>query len=288
MPETGTERAAPNEARLSNGLNVAEWPGEGPPILALHGSTSTHHTWSKLAADFPARRVIAPDLRGRGGSMAMGGPYGLTTHARDVQALIEARDLRDVVLVGHSMGGFISPLVAKLANGRVTRMVLLDGGPPVALPFFFVKPVVRMVFQRQARAVARPFESVDALVDGPWGSMLKNHPHELKVIAGWLAASAIGPDGRKTMAVVPESLPEDGVSSFFDPEIRRSSRELACPAHFLYASWGAKDGARPLYTPRWAAALQKSIPDLICTHVEGANHLTLLFRPEVAQAIAGR
>jgi lipase len=282
-----SERPAPAESRLASGVNVAEWPGGGPPIFALHGNTSTHHYWGRLAADFPQRRVVAPDLRGRGGSMHVGGPYGLPQHARDAAELMEQLDLRDVVLVGHSLGAFIAPLTAKLAGGRVARMVLLDGGPPVGLPFFLIRPVVRNVFRRQAREVAETFESVPALIDGPVGALLVNHPDELAQVSAWLAASVVGPDGHKTVAVAPEALPVDGVSNFFDPEVRSAATNLVCPAHLLYAAWGAKDGARPFYTPKRCAELERSIAGLRCTQVEGSNHLTLLFRREVVDAVAG-
>ena len=273
------------ERRIGSGLNVGEWPGDGPPIVALHGLTSTYHTWSKLAADFADRRVIAPDLRGRGGSMAMGGPYGLPRHAADVQAMLEELDLRDFVLVGHSMGAFIAPLVARRAQGRVTRMVLLDGGPPVALPFLFVRPLVRMVFQRQAKEVAEPFESVPALIEGKFGDAVRGHAQAQSAAAEWLEASAIGLEGEKRAAIVPEAIPVDGVSNFFDGEVRNAARDLASPAQLLYASWGGKDGARPFYTPHAAAVLAREIPRLRCTRVEGANHLTLLFAPDVVEAV---
>ncbi|HZQ49111.1 MAG TPA: alpha/beta hydrolase [Candidatus Dormibacteraeota bacterium] len=278
---------APAQSRLRSGLNVAEWPGDGPPILALHGNTSTHQSWSRLAAGFPGRRIVAPDLRGRGGSMDIGGPYGLAQHARDAVSLMDELDLRDVLLVGHSLGAFIAPLVATDAAGRVTRMVLLDGGPPVKLPFFFVKRVVRMAFQRQAREVAEPFESVDALLNGQWGAMLRDHPEELAEIRTWLDASVVGPEGEKRLPVDPAAIPVDGLSTFFDSDVREAATHLGAPAHLLYATWGAKDGARPFYTPARAAELERRVAGLTTTHVEGSNHLTLLFRPEVAQAVAG-
>jgi len=267
-------------------LNVAEWPGDGPPILALHGLTSTHHTWSKLAADLPDRRLIAPDLRGRGGSMDVGGPYGLPVHARDAVRLMEERDLSDIVLVGHSMGAFTAPLAAKLGGGRVARMVLLDGGPPVSLPFFFIRPVVRKVFERQALEVSVPFESVGELVSGKYGAPTRNHPEARAAVTAWLEASAEdGPDGDRVAPIVPDSVAVDGVSTFFDPAVRAAAQNLACPAHLLYATWGAHDGARPFYTPKVAAQRQESIANLSCTRVEGVNHVTLLFAPEVTQAV---
>ena len=218
--------------------------------------------------------------------MGVGGPYGLPQHAGDALSLMEEFDLRDVVLVGHSLGAFIAPLVARQATDRITRIVLLDGGAPVKLPFLFIKPVVRMAFQRQAREIAEPFESVDALLDGQWGAMLRSHPDEMAQIRGWLEASVIGPEGEKRMPVDPAALPADGLSTFFDPDVRDAALNLAVPAHLLYATWGGRDGARPFYTPPRAAELERQIAGLATTHVDGSNHLTIVFRPEVVAAVA--
>jgi pimeloyl-ACP methyl ester carboxylesterase len=268
-------------------MNVAVWEGDGPPILALHGLTSTHHCWSPLANDLRDRLVIAPDLRGRGGSMAMGGPYGLPSHARDVVGLIDEMHLDGIVLVGHSMGAFVAPMVARRAGGRVTRCVLLDGGPPVALPFFLIRPLVRMALRRQAREAGEPFTSVDEALDGPAGVALNGHPDVRGTVASWLDDSAVTVDDGRAAAVDTAAIPVDGVSNFFDREVRDAARNLACPAQLLYAEWGARDGARPFYDLRAAASLARSIPHLTTRQVKAANQLTVLFAPEVRQAVAG-
>jgi len=268
-------------------MNVAVWEGDGPPILALHGLTSTHHTWGRLAADLPRRNIIAPDLRGRGRSMAMGGPYGLPNHARDVTGLIDEMNLSGIVLVGHSMGAFIAPMVARRARERVTRCVLLDGGPPVALPFFLIRPLVRMAFRRQAREVGEPFASIEEALDGPAGAAVKDRLDVRAAVAAWLDASAVPADGGRVAAVHTDAIPVDGVSNFFDREVRDAARKLACPSQLLYAEWGGRDGARPFYDPRSAAALERSIATLTTRQIKASNHLTLLFAPDVPRAVAG-
>ena len=285
---TVATRTPPDQRRLSTGMNVAVWPGDGPPILALHGLTSTHHTWGKLASDLSARNVIAPDLRGRGASMQMGAPYGLPNHARDIVALVDEMGLRDIVLVGHSMGAFLAPMVAARMQARVARMVLLDGGPPVGLPFYLIRPLVRMAFARQAREVGEPFGSVEEALDGPAGAAVSGRPDVREVVAGWLEESAVPIEGGRAAAVDTAAMPVDGVSNFFDREVREAARNLACPAGLLYAEWGARDGARPFYTPRSAAELERKIAKLGTRQVTGTNHLTLLFAPEVPLAVAGK
>ena len=79
-----------------------------PAVVLVHGITASHRAWPAVVAALPGRRVIAPDLRGRGRSNRLPGPYGMAAHADDVAAVI--RDLADgaAVVVGHSMGGFVS------------------------------------------------------------------------------------------------------------------------------------------------------------------------------------
>lgn len=80
--------------------------GEGRPVVLLHGITLQASVWAPqlhLLAD--DHRVIACDLRGHGRSEAGRDGFGLDRLARDLRTVLEALDLRDAVVVGHSMGG---------------------------------------------------------------------------------------------------------------------------------------------------------------------------------------
>ncbi|HYO18179.1 MAG TPA: alpha/beta fold hydrolase, partial [Dermatophilaceae bacterium] len=88
-------------------LRVGEWgPGDpaAPTVLAVHGITASHLAWAPIARACPTARVIAPDLRGRGRSAGLPGPYGMAHHAADLEAVIESLELPPALLVGHSMG----------------------------------------------------------------------------------------------------------------------------------------------------------------------------------------
>lgn len=80
--------------------------GSGRPLVLLHGVTLRHDVWApqfQMLAD--QYRVIAVDLRGHGRSEVGSLGLGLPRLATDVATLLEALDLRDAILVGHSMGG---------------------------------------------------------------------------------------------------------------------------------------------------------------------------------------
>src|SRR5690606_38633065 len=120
-------------------MHVGVWDPEGDPagaptVVAVHGITSSHVAWPLLAAAMPDVRVVAPDLRGRGRSRDLPGPYGMPSHADDVAAVLEHLGVERAVAVGHSMGGFVSLVLADRHPGRVSALVLVDGGLPLLPP----------------------------------------------------------------------------------------------------------------------------------------------------------
>ena len=102
--------------------------GGHPPMLCVHGGQAHAHWFDFVAPGFTSdHHVYAHDLRGHGDS-AWADPqtYSFETHADDLNAFIEKLDLRDVVLVGHSMGGMISLLYAATHPGRVSKLIIVD------------------------------------------------------------------------------------------------------------------------------------------------------------------
>lgn len=112
---------------------VAEWDEGGSALLAIHGITASHMAWPPVLQHLGGGyRVLAPDLRGRGGSSELPGPYGLDAHLDDLQATLDHFGVARAVLVGHSLGAYISLAFAARFPARVRGLVLVDGG--LALP----------------------------------------------------------------------------------------------------------------------------------------------------------
>ena len=110
-------------------LHYVDWgePGQ-PPVLFLHGGSAHARWWDFVVPHLADRyRCVALDLRGHGDS---GWPatldYRLAAHAADVAAVIEALDLRDVAVVGHSFGGFVAMVFAPGAGPRLSALVIVD------------------------------------------------------------------------------------------------------------------------------------------------------------------
>ena len=98
------------------------------PMLCVHGGAAHAHWFDFVAPGFTAdHHVFALDMRGHGDSAwADQHTYSWKTYAEDINALVEKFDLRDFVLVGHSMGGMISLVYAATHPGRVGRLVIVD------------------------------------------------------------------------------------------------------------------------------------------------------------------
>jgi pimeloyl-ACP methyl ester carboxylesterase len=106
--------------------------GSGPTIVLSHGVTIDSRVWVKQLDELPelGLRVVAFDHRGHGESVLGSGGHSLANLGADVRTVLEAFDLRNVVLVGHSMGGIAAQAFAidhpDVARARVAGLVLLS------------------------------------------------------------------------------------------------------------------------------------------------------------------
>jgi DNA-binding SARP family transcriptional activator len=101
-------------------MHVVDWPGEEPPILAMHGSAGHAYGLTALGERLaPDVRFVAVDLRGHGFSDKPPTGYGVEEHVEDVLQLIDALGLERPILLGHSIGGAIATFAADAAGDRV-------------------------------------------------------------------------------------------------------------------------------------------------------------------------
>lgn len=105
----------------------------------MHGFACTHADWQPLAAHFGAGHpVFTPDLRGHGATHARPEDCSIETYGSDIAALLEGKDLKDAVLIGHSMGCRVVLQAYLNAPDRIAALALIDGSfqgtrPPVAV-----------------------------------------------------------------------------------------------------------------------------------------------------------
>jgi pimeloyl-ACP methyl ester carboxylesterase len=105
-------------------LNVLD-QGSGPPLLLVHGFPLDHTMWFGQIDHFS--RVIAPDLRGFGGSTVTPGTVTMEQFADDLNALLDALGIREPVhFCGLSMGGYIAWQFFRRHRGRLRSLILCD------------------------------------------------------------------------------------------------------------------------------------------------------------------
>jgi len=112
-----------------------DW-GSGQPVVFSHGWPLTADVWDGSANFVASRgfRAVAHDRRGGGRSSQPWDGNDLDHYADDLAAVIEALDLTDIVLVGHSTGGGeVTRYVGRHGTSRVAKMVLLGAIPPLML-----------------------------------------------------------------------------------------------------------------------------------------------------------
>ena len=117
------------ETRRVNGITVNyAIGGAGPTVVLLHGYPETWYSWRKIMPALAERHtVIAPDLRGSGGSDAPEAGYDKATLAEDVHQLLVAlgRD-EEVNVVGHDIGTMVAYAYAAAHRSSTRRLVLLE------------------------------------------------------------------------------------------------------------------------------------------------------------------
>jgi non-heme chloroperoxidase len=112
-----------------------DW-GTGQPVVFSHGWPLTADAWDDQAFLVASHgfRAIAHDRRGGGRSGQPWNGNDLSTYADDLAELIEALDLHDAILVGHSTGGGeVTRYIGRHGTSRVAKVVLVGAIPPLML-----------------------------------------------------------------------------------------------------------------------------------------------------------
>jgi pimeloyl-ACP methyl ester carboxylesterase len=102
-------------------------------FVVAHGAWSAGWAWKKMRPLLRAsgHEVWTPTYTGLGEKKHLASPeVDLETHIQDVLGVLEFEDLRNVVLVGHSYGGFVATGVADRARDRIAKLVYLDAFVP--------------------------------------------------------------------------------------------------------------------------------------------------------------
>src|SRR6187399_2954203 len=126
-----------NKTTAKDGTTIyyKDW-GQGPVVTFSHGWPLSSDAWDgqMLFLAQHGFRVVAHDRRGHGRSSQASSGNDMDGYADDLAAVIEALDLKDATLVGHSTGGGeVARYIARHGTRRVARAVLIAAVPPLML-----------------------------------------------------------------------------------------------------------------------------------------------------------
>jgi pimeloyl-ACP methyl ester carboxylesterase len=161
------------EARERNfeygGLRLAalEWPGEGLPILALHGWLDNAASFIPLSTYLQGHHLLALELPGHGHSdhLPPAAHYHLADNLHVLAAVADEMGWQRFVLLGHSMGAAIACLAAAAMPQRVIGLSLIDGLGPIAFqPSQEVQRLRELFEQGNGQRNRRPFKDIDTAV----------------------------------------------------------------------------------------------------------------------------
>jgi len=225
--------------------------GAGPLLLLLHGAGDQAATWYRVAPELKRHfQLLIPDLAGHGGSEPREGMLSLGTLLTALEELLDSASWRNrtFVIAGNSLGAWLAMLLAQKHPHRVTRAILIDGGP--------VKNPAELGLMPKNREEAR--KVFGAILD-------PSSPHPANfVLDDLVRVSNSGPISRLLAAA------QQGISQYL---LEGKLGSLQVPMDLI---WGASDRLVPM---GFAKKLQSLIPNCTLSVIERCGHAPQVERP---------
>jgi len=230
-------------------------PADAPrTLLLLHGAGGSHLSWPAELRRLPRTAVYALDLAGHGRSQP---PSRSTIEAytQDVLDFITALQLKNVVVLGHSMGGAISQMVGLAQPANVIGLVLVGTGAKLR-----VSPAILESIQANYEA------AVDMLNRYYWSG---NQDPDIEAA------------NRRTMLACPPEVMLNDFMACDQFDLRDRLAEITLPALVIS---GSVDQMTP---PKFGQFLANQLPQAEFALIEQAGHMMTLEIPEqVAQLVS--
>lgn len=254
--KVGNENSTPIELHYED-------QGSGQPVVLIHGYPLDGRSWEKQTAALldAGHRVITYDRRGFGRSTHASRGYDYDTFADDLASVVDALDLRDVVLVGFSMGtGEVARYLTRHGSERIAKVAFLgslepyllksDENPDGAAPAEFFDGLVADVKADRYAFFTGFFENFFNLDENLGSRISQEALDHHKVVAANSGAVA--------SAAAPLTWPTD---------FRGDLDSIDVPALILH---GTADRVLPIEAT--AQRFAEAVPEATYVEVEGAPH----------------
>lgn len=256
-------------------------PGAGRNVLALHGWLDNAASFDRLAPLIPDARIVALDLPGHGRSdhRPRGNWYHFIDNLGDVLAAADALGFDRFTLLGHSLGGAISSVLAAAAPDRIEELWLIEALGPMSTEPAKGLPVLRQAVIDRAGVAAKNLRVFPTLELAVAARRQANGLSELAaqllvergttaVAGGWTWSS----DPRLTLTSAIR-LTEEQILAYLSG--------IECPALLVLA-----DPPPPWIPPAVMSARIARVSNLSLQRIAGTHHLHLEDPEPIAAAIA--
>jgi len=259
-----------------DGVNIqlADWAGKGKNVISVHGLTANCRCWDVIApAVVPKHRLLAVDLRGRGLSDKPETGYSEEHHLRDLTCVMDDLQLENAVLMGHSLGGYISMGFAARHPERVAGLILIDAGGDLSQAHWDkVTAAIKPAIDR----LERSFPSVDAFLDlmklapflQPWSDEIETY----------FRYDVVEDEGGVRSRIQPAHIREE-VSNKRETGAAQYYSKLNCPVLILRATEGILTPDDILLPDHAVEKMMDAISKVRCVDITGTNHYSILFQP---------
>jgi len=226
---------------------------QAPHVILVHGAGGSHQLWGSTLRNLHTANVYAVDLPGHGRSEGTG-RRSIADYASFVLQFMNALEIAQAVLVGHSMGSATALTLTLREPQRVAGLVLVGSGARLRVLPAILEGVL-----------SDPKSTVELICSTAYSSTV---PRELVR------------QGQRQMLQVPPQTIHDDFAACNDFDVMEHLGEIRCPTLVIC---GTEDRLTPA---KYSTFLVDRIADAELVLVEGAGHMIMTEKPElVAEAI---
>jgi pimeloyl-ACP methyl ester carboxylesterase len=206
-------------------------------------------------------------------------------HADDCAAVVEHLGGEPVVAVGQSMGGLVAVALAATRPDHVERLVLVDGGLPMALPDGDLDEILDAVLGPSIARLRQTFPSWAAYLD-----FWRPHPALSECwnddVEAYLRYDLGGTEPELRSRAREDAVREDGADTLRVEQLERWLEAVECPIGLLRAERDVMNRATPLLPDEAVAPWREKLPQLKDEVVPDTNHFSVAFGETGAKTIA--